>query len=394
MNILSLNLSRLRVVWLLAAALCGGLPAIAQTNAPARPASGRYLIVVETSSAMKRRAENTQAVLGALMVSGLNGQLRDGDTIGVWTFSDEVQAGQFPLQRWNAQSRHRTAKLLVEFLRGQKHEKKANLAKVMEGVSPLVKDSDKLTVLLVTDGSSQVSGTPYDAEINDVFKKSSSEQKKQKMPFVTVLRTKQGEFIGNKVGLPPWPVEFPAFPPEPKPVAPQKKDKASTPTPTAKPLIVIGNTNPPPPVVPVQAAPPTNPPAPPPTDQAPPLSTITPSAPTPHPPVEPVKPETTPEAASTATPPPPPPPPVATESAPPVQPAAVEKTEPASVPTGSAPISVAAASNPLLTRTNLLIAGGALILGAGVFLIALLRRPAKHAGKISLITHSIDREEK
>jgi general secretion pathway protein K len=35
-------------------------------------------------------------------------------------------------------------------------------------------------------------------------------------PFVTVLRARKGEFIGWNVSMPPWPVEFPEFPPEPQ----------------------------------------------------------------------------------------------------------------------------------------------------------------------------------
>src|SRR5882724_1036018 len=72
----------------------------AQTNspAPAAPHSSRYLLIVETSRSMQRRTQGTLDAVRTLLASGMGGQMRRGDTLGVWTFNDQLYAGSFPLQ--------------------------------------------------------------------------------------------------------------------------------------------------------------------------------------------------------------------------------------------------------------------------------------------------------
>ena len=50
----------------------------------------RYLIVVETSASMKRCTENTRTAVNRLLYSGMSGELRPGDSIGLWTFNEEL----------------------------------------------------------------------------------------------------------------------------------------------------------------------------------------------------------------------------------------------------------------------------------------------------------------
>src|SRR5688572_454787 len=86
---------------LLAAAVCVALlcakvvalSATATNRPAAKGPADRYLLIVDTSSAMERNAENTQRIVSQLMSSGMAGQARTGDTIGVWTFSDELKTG-------------------------------------------------------------------------------------------------------------------------------------------------------------------------------------------------------------------------------------------------------------------------------------------------------------
>ena len=85
---------------LLLVALLAPCPLRAQTNtARALPPSNRCLLIVETSRSMQRRAEAVLKAVQDLLTSGLNGQLRQGDTLGLWTFNDDLYTGRFPLQR-------------------------------------------------------------------------------------------------------------------------------------------------------------------------------------------------------------------------------------------------------------------------------------------------------
>ena len=77
-----------------------GLAAANTNSAPSRGESDRYLLIVDTSAAMERNAENTPRIVGQLMASGMIGQARAGDTFGLWTYNEVLRTGDFPLQRW------------------------------------------------------------------------------------------------------------------------------------------------------------------------------------------------------------------------------------------------------------------------------------------------------
>jgi hypothetical protein len=423
-------------------------PASAAEARGTNVSAGRYLIIVETSLSMNRRATNTQKVIGDLLVSGLNGQLRPGDTVGLWTFSEDLNAGSFPLQLWTPQTRQRIAVGVVEFLRRQAYEKPARLEKVLAPMMRVVKDSDKITVLLISGGDEKVSGTPFDSEINESYKLNSSEQRKLRQPFVTVLRARKGEFIGWNVSMPPWPVEFPEFPPEPQvaksPVS-QEKPKSEQPKPeptkpTVPSLIVIGKKPEPPASSPTNATP-TEPakaettpetaqtrpaesrpttittitqqvvvvPSAPAKSETVPLAKIeTTSSPAPVTVIVPDKPkaqpapETAPGAADSvsstnvattigAIAPTPVQPAPATSS--PVAAAKSEPTPPAPAPMPVAQTAVATPSETIFNRTGILIAGMVLLLVALGLVYALTRR-SRTPTQVSLITRSMDRDKK
>src|SRR5882724_6474782 len=65
------------------------LVSTAQTNHPATSAAvsaNRFLFIVETSAAIKPQTPSLLKVVGDLINSGANGQMHDGDTIGLWTY--------------------------------------------------------------------------------------------------------------------------------------------------------------------------------------------------------------------------------------------------------------------------------------------------------------------
>src|SRR5208283_4941007 len=80
-------------------------PVCAQLDAgKAAPPSHRCLLIVETSKSMLRRTNAVHRAVQELLASGLNGQLLAGDTLGVWTFNEDLYAGRFPLQTWSPQA--------------------------------------------------------------------------------------------------------------------------------------------------------------------------------------------------------------------------------------------------------------------------------------------------
>src|SRR5262245_41832029 len=192
---------------------------LAQTPPPTvatnRLSSDRFLVILDISVGMEKRSENMQSVIGQLFSSGFGGQLRRGDTIGMWTYNDSLHTGEFPLQRWTPQNARPATSLAAQFAQNQRYSKRSNLSPVMAQLTNVIANSDRITVILVSDGSESPTGTPFGKQIAEAFKLNADEQRRQSMPFVTVLRAVKGEFIGFKVSTPPWPIEYPAFPPEP-----------------------------------------------------------------------------------------------------------------------------------------------------------------------------------
>jgi hypothetical protein len=228
--------------------LLGGViqcPLRAQTNAAkAAHTPDRYLLIVETSKSMQRRAD---AVLGSvwyLLGSGLNGQFRDGGTLGVWTFNQDLSAGIFPLQTWSSSAQKDITQRTITFLKGQKYEKRANFDEVAPALSRVIEASEVITVILISSGDFKIRGTPFDDRINAAYLQFRDQQQKARMPFVTVLRARHGEVVDYIVNTPPWPLQMPRLIEESRSVeAPRGKPSEAlqnAPPTTVPPLIVSG----------------------------------------------------------------------------------------------------------------------------------------------------------
>jgi len=214
--------------------------ASAQTNS-SRPAPGRYLFIVETSHSMGRRSDGVTKTVANLLFTGLNGQIRAGDSIGIWTYNQELYTGRLPLQRWSSMEQRQVGAAILTFLKDQKYEKQPSFSSVRPAFDKLIKDSELITVILVSSGDEAMTGTSFDEKINQLYKTWHDEQQKARMPFVTVLRAKRGKVIGYSVTPSPWQVEMPAWPAEPVvKTAPQPAPPPKVQPSTVPPLIVTG----------------------------------------------------------------------------------------------------------------------------------------------------------
>jgi len=234
--------------WAVGALLLWLAALVVEVSAAAPPAN-RYLLVVETSHTMQRRKDGAIQVTHDLLASQMGGQLHRGDTLGVWTFNAELYAGKFPLELWGPNSATTAPGKVREFLQSQKWEKSANLEKAWPVLQRVIKDSDFITVILISSGEANLQGTPFDDQINPVYKTWRKQQADAKMPFVTVLRAQRGTIVDYSVSQAPWKAELPALPKEllvkesPRKSAGTNAAAAAAPHPPAPmlpPLIVSG----------------------------------------------------------------------------------------------------------------------------------------------------------
>jgi len=398
-NILTCRFATLTLLFLTS------LPVSAQTNVPVNFAD-RYLFIVDTSAAMRRRAPAVQKTVENLLRSSMAAQLRRGDTLGVWTFNEQLYAGRLPLQIWTPETSDLITSNIVRYLKAQTYTGESRFETVVPTLRRIVGDSPRLTILLVSDGDEPISGTGFDAEIKRALASKAREQEKARMPFVTVLRAVRGRIANATVNLAPWPVEFPRFPPEPVVVEapkPESKPKPEPPRSTVPNLIVIGNKKQEP-----EAATNAVPAA---TTNSPTPSTVAAAAtdsPTASLPVQPAtevasdKPAPTPTTitaviparAELDSPPTAVPEPTVVET-----PAAVAPSipnEPASLSEATNPpveVAVTVASAPG-TVPWVLIAAGTVPIVLGIAVFFFLQKRARSASHGSLITRSLDRNQK
>jgi hypothetical protein len=314
---------------------------------------------------MKSRAEAAQNLTARLAASGVAGQMRAGDTLGLWTFNEELYSGRFPLQDWTPQSSQTIAKRVFEFISEQPFEKESRWAKVWPDLKEVVASSAYITVILVSDGTTKIQGTPFDDRINANYAEWQEQQKKASMPFVTVLRAQAGHFTNFVVNTPPFQLEMPPLPEEilhPKIVEPPKTAPAKQPV-ILPPLVLSGKKHEP--------------------VQPPPVAEVPTNQPVISKPVEtPVNVASNPPVVETAKPPAP----VIQE--PVTNSAALAVSKPADAKPAVTPSATPAANS----HNWILVVAVALAVTCLVILLVLVRRSRRR--HVSLITRSLDREQR
>ncbi len=216
------------------------LALIVVVPAEAALSSNRYLFIVETSRGMQKREEGVKQAVTNLLGSGMRGQLQTGDTLGLWTYNNQLHAGKFPLQEWKPEKRDELTSRMLMFLGAEKYEKSPAIQKVAPALQPIVQNSDFITIVIISTGEEKITGTPFDDQINGEYKLWHDQQQKAKMPFITVLRANHGTITDSLVTPVPFPLELPPLPKAfvAEKAAPPKP--APTP-PVVQPLIISGH---------------------------------------------------------------------------------------------------------------------------------------------------------
>ena len=356
---------------------------------------------------MRDRVKGIETVTYDLLTTAMHGNLRAGDTIGIWTFNNELRADEAPLLEWSPETAQSIMQHTMLFIDKHSYEKTAAFGDVLTNMLRVIKNSDVITVVLISDGTDPISGTPFDARLAAYYKTNRQPQKRAHMPVVTLFRGEKGTLTTNTVALAPQLLDIPAVPPPPVVV----KAVVPIPAPVAPPkpvpsLVIIGKKaettfNPPldlPEHVDQVTLPAAVEPAPAATKPE-----VAPPAPEPAPAPKPEE-KPTPAAPPVAVAPTPAPSAPVAEAPKAVEPAATVATIPpaprepppaVAAPVATAPVEPAAAvpgSNLLSVRNIAIFSVAFTVLVCGFLFLA--ARNAKNASRASLITRSLDRERK
>jgi hypothetical protein len=187
------------------------------TGAPLEPdVPHRYLIVLENSARMDRQRDVALDTVHHLILSGIQGRIRDGDVLGIWTFRQQLKRDQFRALTWSSGRARDAANAVYRTLRDVGFAEEPDLDLAMAGVTAAAQATDQLTVFLVVSGTQQIHGSSFDTEINQVYQQHAAAMRKNQKPFVTVLVIDQGRTVahatnpgGGQIYIPPIP-EVPA----------------------------------------------------------------------------------------------------------------------------------------------------------------------------------------
>lgn len=177
------------------------------TNTPSQ--AHRYLFIVETSRGMRDRARGVFNELKQALDTGLNGQIQQGDTVGIWTFNENVYQGLFPSQKWSQPTQLAFAVRLPALLEPETYQKRARLERLLPDMLQTISGSEAITIVLIASGEGTMKGTPFDDQINAAWKEWHDEQEGVKMPIITVLRARMDEITEWSLTPAPRPIEMP-----------------------------------------------------------------------------------------------------------------------------------------------------------------------------------------
>ncbi len=208
-------------LWLLLCSLAWTLVAAPPTpprrTVPARPRPApdgqRFLFVVDISSAMRDTDAANRQALFDMLFTGLDGQMRSGDTFGLWFYNDKLHAGAFPMQIWDEKDSLAVASLATKFLRDQAYSGRSRPDVLMPRVLNLIKNVRDVNVLVISHGKPALEGTPFDTNITAIVRRKRSEREAAQKPFITALAARGGSIIGGGVIIAGETIPLPARPP-------------------------------------------------------------------------------------------------------------------------------------------------------------------------------------
>lgn len=208
----------IRILLALVLCCCASFSTAAPAPAPGKapkskpvpaPDGERFLFIVEISSAMGKMQAETEAALFELIGSGVNRQMRPGDTYGVWTYNNETFAGEFPMQIWDSRNSTQLGTIAAAYLSEREFKKSGDVKRLMATLNAVVHSVSNLNIFIISKGDSSMSGTPFDKVINGQYKAQSRARKEAGKPFITALVARDGWIIDGSVAISGAPIKLP-----------------------------------------------------------------------------------------------------------------------------------------------------------------------------------------
>jgi hypothetical protein len=168
---------------------------------PLPQAENRFLFIINTSSAMRPMTNGIQEAVLGLIRSQMQGQLRDGDTFGIWTYDSQLHP-DFAMQVWSSQNQGPILQTVSNWLAERPYQNSPHLEKVLPAARRITAVSRVVTLIFIFDGSETMQGTGFDKDINALHQEIGRQMRADHIPFVTVLAAHDGKFFDYRVRTP------------------------------------------------------------------------------------------------------------------------------------------------------------------------------------------------
>ena len=180
-------------------------------SAPPAANSNRFLLLLDTSLAMKPLETAQRETTFDLVYSGLRGQMTNGDTYGLW-LAGEKNDTSFPMESWKLKHAVELAAKAAVHVKDRGYKGRGALDTALADAKRVVQNVGDLTVVLVSNGETPVQGTPFDEAINARFTELAPVMKQAGVTLNTVLVAQDGEFVAWAVNSPEFLIEMPSLP--------------------------------------------------------------------------------------------------------------------------------------------------------------------------------------
>src|SRR6185437_16751328 len=97
----------------------------------------RFLFIIDVSSAMKKHQADELRVVHEILADSGAGQMHAGDTIGLWTFNQEVFS-DLPLQNVTPGNLQEIDDRTLNFLKHQRYAKSSHLDRALADMRQVV----------------------------------------------------------------------------------------------------------------------------------------------------------------------------------------------------------------------------------------------------------------
>jgi hypothetical protein len=157
----------------------------------------RFLLLIDHSPDMATRQIATAQTVFDLVRSGFQNQIQPGEQFALWFYGSRLQTNAPFI--WQPGREVASAQGAANLFGGRIYSRLRPREQTLADAAPIIAASPKVTILIFTEASQPIAGTPYDAAINSAIEQRRDVFRQADKPMIITLLAKKGQLIGGTV---------------------------------------------------------------------------------------------------------------------------------------------------------------------------------------------------